>query len=148
MLGGSKRNPQKGEPHHQPRNARPGAPPSPGRPEREKREGNGALRRHATAHAPHTHARCGTHSLRIGGASTLAMLGVEDHIIQTLGRWTSLCYQRYTRMGPRQHAEVSRLMANPDNWKHKGPFGGLTLDQTIGVEWGEIGIAFRSSRPK
>lgn len=36
------------------------------------------------------------HSFRIG-AATSASAKVEDHMIQTLGRWTSLCYTRYIR---------------------------------------------------
>ena len=36
------------------------------------------------------------HSFRIG-ASTTAGSKLEDHLIQTLGRWSSLCYTRYIR---------------------------------------------------
>ena len=36
------------------------------------------------------------HSFRIG-ASTTAGSKIEDHLIQTLGRWSSLCYTRYIR---------------------------------------------------
>lgn len=35
------------------------------------------------------------HSFRKGGASTAALAKVEDHMIQTLGRWSSDCYIRY-----------------------------------------------------
>jgi len=35
------------------------------------------------------------HSFRIGAATSAAASGVEDHIIQTLGRWSSDCYIRY-----------------------------------------------------
>ena len=34
------------------------------------------------------------HSFRIG-AATSAAAGVEDHLIQLLGRWSSTCYTRY-----------------------------------------------------
>ena len=35
------------------------------------------------------------HSFRIGAATSAAASGVEDHIIQTVGRWSSDCYIRY-----------------------------------------------------
>ena len=38
------------------------------------------------------------HSFRIGAASTAAAAGVPDHMIQSLGRWSSDCYTRYIRI--------------------------------------------------
>ena len=35
------------------------------------------------------------HSFRIGAATTPAEHKVEDHLIQTLGRWVSQSYVRY-----------------------------------------------------
>ena len=40
---------------------------------------------------------CG-HSLRIGAATSAGAAGVQDHVIQTLGRWSSDCYTRYIRI--------------------------------------------------
>jgi hypothetical protein len=37
------------------------------------------------------------HSFRIGAASSCAAVRIEDHLIKTLGRWTSDCYYRYIR---------------------------------------------------
>ena len=35
------------------------------------------------------------HSFRSGAATTAAKSNVPDHLIQTMGRWSSNCYQRY-----------------------------------------------------
>ena len=54
---------------------------------------------------------CG-HSFRIGAATTAAARGVEDCIIQTLGRWESLAYLRYVRLPREQLAGYSTLLAS------------------------------------
>ncbi|XP_006818610.1 uncharacterized protein LOC102806526 [Saccoglossus kowalevskii] len=38
------------------------------------------------------------HSFRIGAASSAAHAGIQDHMIKTLGRWTSDTYNRYIRV--------------------------------------------------
>ena len=40
----------------------------------------------------------GTHSFRIGGATTLKAQGVHDDEIMAWGRWSSDCYRRYIRV--------------------------------------------------
>lgn len=40
----------------------------------------------------------GTHSFRIGGATTLKAQGVRDDEIMAWGRWSSDCYRRYIRV--------------------------------------------------
>ena len=52
-----------------------------------------------------------THSLRIGGASTMASAGVPDSTIMILGRWTSNAYQRYLRMSDATICSTSKLMS-------------------------------------
>lgn len=48
-----------------------------------------------------------SHSLRIGGATSLALLGVPAHIIKFLGRWKSAAYQGYTRISEEQLRLIS-----------------------------------------
>ncbi len=38
------------------------------------------------------------HSFRIGAATSASRAGIPDHLIQTLGRWSSDCYVRYIRV--------------------------------------------------
>ena len=51
------------------------------------------------------------HSFRIGAASTAAAKGVEDSLIQTLGRWKSSAYLSYVRIPPDNLAAVSHIIA-------------------------------------
>jgi hypothetical protein len=50
------------------------------------------------------------HSLRIGGATELASMGVPDHMIQAMGRWRSSCYQLYRRTDVSEIVETTRRM--------------------------------------
>ena len=53
------------------------------------------------------------HSFRIGAASTAAANGVEDSIIQTLGRWKSSAYLAYVKISPQNLAAIScRICSN------------------------------------
>ena len=52
------------------------------------------------------------HSFRIGAATTAAAAGLEDSLIQTLGRWKSAAYLLYVRIDPHRLAAVSPSLAN------------------------------------
>ena len=52
-----------------------------------------------------------THSLRAGGATSLAAAGVSDRHIQVVGRWASDCYKQYIRIADRDRVGAARAMA-------------------------------------
>jgi hypothetical protein len=52
----------------------------------------------------------GSHSFRIGAATTTGLAGVPEHIIQTLGRWSSSAYLAYIRTPRNLLASVTRVL--------------------------------------
>ena len=52
------------------------------------------------------------HSFRIGAAMTVATVGVEDSMIQTLGRWQSAAFLQYICTPKEQLAALSTVLAN------------------------------------
>jgi hypothetical protein len=89
----------------------------------------------------------GTHSLRIGGATTLALLGVPAHIIRTIGRWRSLSYQLYTRVDIPTLARTAGSMAKPlSTGGGTHPFGGLSAKSASQISLDNIdkvGVRFQ-----
>ena len=52
------------------------------------------------------------HSFRIGAATTASLNGVEDSMIQTLGRWKSSAYLTYVRIPSQLLAAVSKRICS------------------------------------
>ena len=80
---------------------------------------------------------CGTQSCRIGGATTLALLGFPATTIQTLGRWRSNCYRRYLRLRATDFQHIYNLFTTHSS-RHTGPFGRLSLDQVASISLKDI----------
>ncbi|XP_071100692.1 uncharacterized protein [Haliotis cracherodii] len=51
------------------------------------------------------------HSFRIGAATSASTANIPDHLIKTLGRWSSDCYVRYIRVPKSSIAQAQRAMA-------------------------------------
>ena len=55
------------------------------------------------------------HSFRIGAATTAALAGVEDSMIQTLGRWQSGAFFQYIRTPSEKLANLSSVLARRES---------------------------------
>ena len=51
-------------------------------------------------------------SFRRGGALSMALAGVEDRVIQALGRWSSDCYRRYIQLTDVEVARATSMAAS------------------------------------
>lgn len=59
-------------------------------------------------------ARYNGHSFRKGGATTAARAGIQDHMLQVLGRWKSDAYLRYIRTDRAEIRRAQETMCSTD----------------------------------
>ena len=59
-----------------------------------------------------------SHSLRYGGATTLAAAGLPDSWIQVYGRWRSLAFLQYIKLSENIFETVQRTMNAPVRFNH------------------------------
>jgi hypothetical protein len=85
--------------------------------------------------------RFGTHSLRIGGATTLAALRYPERMIKTLGRWKSISYELYARMLPADYQRVSTAFGAAPLSKEY--FGDLTAEGASSLTFENIGLRYK-----
>ena len=71
-----------------------------------------SIRTALAMHGLDTHQLMG-HSFRIGAATAAARAGLEDSLIQSLGRWQSSAYLRYIRIPPQTLSSTSRYLLQP-----------------------------------
>jgi integrase len=90
------------------------------------------------------------HSLRIGGATSLAMLGYPASTIRTLGRWRSLSYQLYLRLQDSDFAGVSNAFGSMPEAQgaifSPSAFGGISTAAATDVSFENIDTVFGGSQ--
>ena len=62
-----------------------------------------------------------SHSFRIGAAAVAAHSGIPDHLIQTMGRWSSNAYQLYIRTPADYLVALSQNLASASHMAPGGP---------------------------
>ena len=83
------------------------------------------------------------HSLRIGAATTAALLGFPESVIKVLGRWSSVCYQIYTRMTPARFAKVSAAFASSSSVSLE-EYGGMRGTSPASIDFDNLAVVFGS----
>lgn len=99
-----------------------------------------------------TASECSTHSARIGGASSLVLLGGDPTLIREFGRWSGnsvACFRGYVRLPdiPADGEGFPAILKSPAKWSrlwsgvssHKELFGGAVLKDTSMLKWNPEG---------
>ena len=75
-----------------------------------------------------------SHSCRIGGATSLALMGCPAAVIKKIGRWKSACYQLYVKPSNNQLQQASRALGAAASTKAQW-FGSMSLERACVVGW-------------
>ena len=62
----------------------------------------------------------GTHSLRRGGATFAASIGVPRHVIQAIGDWRSDAVDEYIKVPLASRVQAAELMRDGLSWSVRG----------------------------
>ena len=62
-----------------------------------------------------------SHSFRIGAATVAARSGIPEHLIQTMGYWSSIAYQLYKRTPADSLTALSQKLVSASHMASGGP---------------------------
>jgi integrase len=96
-------------------------------------------------------AHVGTHSLRIGGCTTLIKLGFSADVVQSAGRWISDAYKFYLRFDTSLASNISKAMASAAEDRLAPVFGGMSLKEASMVNatnFTRLGCKAKSTKKK
>lgn len=79
-----------------------------------------------------------SHSLRIGGATTLIELGVHISTVKAIGRWTSDCYILYIRISEDSLRLAASALGKAAEERHAPVFCGMDLQQFSALSTSQI----------
>jgi hypothetical protein len=79
-----------------------------------------------------------THSLRIGGATSLIECGFSREVVKQLGRWSSDAYMLYVRISHNVHQDTSAKLAKAAEDRSAPVFCGMSLQEYAGVNSSNI----------
>jgi hypothetical protein len=79
-----------------------------------------------------------SHSLRIGGATSLIELGVDIATVKAIGRWASECYLVYVRLSEQTFRSAASALARAADERHAPIFCGMDLPQFAALSKSQI----------
>ena len=88
-----------------------------------------------------------SHSLRIGGATSLIEMGIPPSVVKMIGRWVSDCYVAYIRVSDQSLRDAASALALAAKEKLAPVFCGMSHNEFSALSTGNIN-RFKRFRPK